>query len=185
MADTHDLVRLGLPARSAIVQNAYVVRDLEEACTRLSRLFGLGPFVGGSRFELTRHVYRGRPADPVSVRGVFVQSGSLNVELLQVLSPPPSAFHDMFCSGEAGFHHIAEFCADYEQRKNDWIAAGHAVASEFTLSWGAKLCYIDARSALGHMVELYTEDAVIRDMYRQAREAPLRWSGSPLIIPWE
>ena len=45
--------------------------------------------------------------------------------------------------------------------------------------------YVDARSVLGHMIELYTEDPVIRDMYRQAREAPLRWSGSPLIIPWE
>jgi hypothetical protein len=179
------MVILGLPARSAIVQNAYVVRDLEEACTRFSRLLRIGPFVGGSQFELASHVYRGRPADPVSVRGVFVQSGSLNIELLQVLSPPPSAFHDMFSAGEAGFHHSAEFCEDYEQRKHDWTSAGYAVASEFTLSWGAKICYIDARRALGHMIELYAEDAVIRDMYRQAREAPLHWSGSPLIIPWE
>ena len=66
---------MSLPARSAIVQNAYVVRDLDEACTRFHRLFGIG--------------------------------------------------------------------------------------------------------------ELYTEDPVIRHMYRQAQEAPLRWSGSPLIIPWE
>jgi len=176
---------MSLPARSAIVQNAYVVRDLDEACTRFHRLFGIGPFVGGSQFELASHVYRGRPADAVSLRGVFVQSGTLNVELLQVLSRPPSAFHDMFSVGESGLHHSAEFCEDYEQRKHDWIVAGYAVASEFTLSWGAKICYIDARSVLGHMIELYTEDPVIRHMYRQAREAPLRWSGSPLSIPWE
>ena len=66
---------MSLPARSAIVQNAYVVRDLDEACTRFHRLFGIG--------------------------------------------------------------------------------------------------------------ELYTEDPVIRHMYRQAQEAALRWSGSPLIIPWQ
>jgi len=176
---------MSLPAPSSIVQNAYVVRDLEEACTRFHRLFGIGPFVGGSQFELGNHVYRGRSADAVSVRGVFVQSGSLNIELLQVASGPPSAFHDMFASGEAGFHHVAEFCHDYRQRKDAWIAAGYAVASEFTLSWGAQICYIDARSTLGHMIELYPEDVVIRDMYRQAREAPLGWSGTPLIIPWE
>lgn len=170
---------------NAIVQNAYVVSDLEEACARFSRLFGVGPFVGGSQFTLGSHVYRGRPAEPVSVRGVFVQSGSLNIELVQVLSGPPSAFHDMYAPGAAGFHHVAEFCDDYERRRDSWVAAGYAVASEFTLSWGAKICYIDARSSLGHMIELYPEDAVIRDMYRQAREAPRGWTGRPLIIPWE
>jgi len=174
-----------LPARSAVVQNAYVVRDLEEACGRFHRLFGLGPFVGGSQFELANHVYRGQPADAVSVRGVFVQSGSLNVELVQILSKAPSAFHDMFCAGEEGLHHTAEFCEDYGQRRDALVAAGFPVVSEFTLSWGPKICYIDTRASLGHMIELYPEDAVIRDMYRQAREAPLRWSGTPLIIPWE
>ncbi len=175
---------MSVPAPSTIVQNAYVVRDLEEACARFHRLFGIGPFVGGSPFELANHVYRGRPADAVFVKGVFVQSGSHNLELLQVLSGPPSAFHDMFASGEAGFHHVAEFCDDYRQRRDAWIQAGYEVASEFTLSWGAQICYIDTRASLGHMIELYPEDPVIRDMYRQAREAPLRWTGTPLIVPW-
>src|SRR5262249_9784551 len=128
---------VSLPARSAVVQNAYVVRDLEKACAHFHQLLGVGPFVAGSQFELASHVYRGQPADPVSVRGVFVQSGPLNIELVQVLSAAPSAFHDMFASGEQGFHHTAEFCDDYGQRKDAWVAAGYPVASEFTLSWGA------------------------------------------------
>jgi len=175
---------MSTPGRSAIVQNAYVVRDLDDACRRFHRLHGLGPFVGGSTFELGGHVYRGRSAGAVSVRGVFVQSGPLNVELVQVLSGPPSAFHDMYSPGEEGFHHVAEFCDDYERQRDSWVAAGYPVASEFTLSWGAKICYIDARAGFGHMIELYPQDPVIRDMYRQAAEAPRVWSGAPLIIPW-
>lgn len=172
------------PRRCAIVQNAYVVRDLDDACQRFHRLYGVGPFVGGSQFELKDHIYRGRPANAVSLRGVFVQVGTLNVELLQILSSPPSSFHDMFASGKEGFHHVAEFCDDYEQQKAAWVAAGYPVASEFTLSWGVRICYIDARSDFGHMIELYPQDPVIRDMYRQAREAPYHWRGEPLIIPW-
>jgi hypothetical protein len=172
-------------AAAAIVQNAYVVRDLEEACDRFHALYRLGPFVGGTEFELASHLYRGRPAPPVRVRGVFVQAGALNLELIQVLSKAPSAFHDMFPSGGAdGFHHVAMFCEDYERQRDAWVAAGYAIASEFTLSWGTRLCYIDARSDFGHMIELYPEDAILRGMYRQAYDAAIRWDGRRLIVPW-
>jgi hypothetical protein len=168
----------------AIVQNCYVVRDLEQACARFHARYRVGPFVGGTEFTLDAHIYRGQAAPAVIVRGVFVQAGPLNVELLQILSNAPSAFHDMFPDGGEGFHHIALFCDDYEQERDEWIAAGYSVASEFTLSWGTKICYIDARRDLGHMIELYPEDAVLRDMYRQARDAARVWDRKTLMIPW-
>ena len=172
-----------LPA-AAIVQNAYVVRDLEEACARFHSRYRVGPFVGGAVFELGSHVYRCQPAAPVKVRGVFVQAGPVNVELLQLLSDGPSAFHDMFAPGAEGLHHVALFCDDYERERDAWVAAGHSVASEFTLAWGPRICYIDARREFGHMIELYPEDTIIRGMYRQARDSALGWDGAQLIIPW-
>jgi hypothetical protein len=167
-----------------IVQNAYVVRDLEEGCARLHGRFGLGPFVGGAEFELAQHRHRGQVCHPVRLRGVFVQAGELNLELVQVLSDAPSAFHDMYPAGREGFHHVAAFCEDYERERDAWVEAGYPVASEFTVPWGAKICYIDARRDLGHMIELYPEDAIIRGMYRQARDAAIDWDGARLIVPW-
>ena len=170
---------------ASIVQNAYVVRDLEAACRRFHAHYGIGPFVGGVEFELGAHVYRGHPTPPIVLRGVFVQAGPLNLELIQLVSDTPSAFHDMYPAGSEGFHHVALFCADYERERDSWVAAGHVVASEFRLNWGPKVCYIDARREFGHMIELYPEDAIIRDMYRQARDAAVGWEGGePLIIPW-
>lgn len=174
------------PMRAAsIVQNAYVVRDLEAACNRFHDRYGIGPFIGGAEFELTAHVYRGKPAPSIVLRGVFVQAGLLNIELIQLVSEAPSAFHDTYPSGGEGFHHIALFCADYEGERDSWVAAGHAVASEFTLPWGPKVCYIDARREFGHMIELYPEDTIIRGMYRQASDAAAGWTDeAPLIMPW-
>jgi hypothetical protein len=174
------------PRRPAleVVQNCYVVRDLEAACARFHDLYGIGPFVGGAEAELFDHVHRGRPAPPIRLRGVFVQSGPLNIELVEILSDGPSAFHDMFARGEEGFHHAAIFCDDYEATRDAWVAAGYPVASEFSVSFGARICYIDARRDLGHMIELYPEHPIIRDMYRQAREAPQGWDGTNLLVPW-
>ncbi|WP_197277254.1 VOC family protein [Sphingomonas profundi] len=174
------------PAR--IVQNCYVVRNLEEACARMHALYGIGPFIGGVEAELSDHEYRGRPAPPIRLRGVFVQSGDLNIELVELVSTSPSAFHDMFAAGAEGFHHVAMFCADYAAERDAMIAQGYALASEFSVTFGpgdvAQICYLDARDTLGHMIELYPEHPVIRDMYRQARVAPDGWDGQRLIIPW-
>jgi hypothetical protein len=76
------------------------------------------------------------------------------------------------------------FCDDYERERDGWVAAGYPVASEFSVPWGAKICYIDARPIFGHMIELYPEDPIIRDMYRQARDAVQGWDGTRLIVPW-
>ena len=64
---------------------------------------------------LADHVYRGQPADPIRIRGVFVQSGELNIELIELISDAPSAFHDMFGGAtREGLHHSALFAADYD-----------------------------------------------------------------------
>ncbi len=56
----------------AFVQNCYVVPDLEAACQRFHQLYNIGPFVGGMEAVLEHHVYRGKPAEPIRLRGVFV-----------------------------------------------------------------------------------------------------------------
>ena len=167
-----------------VVQNCYVVRDLDAACERLHRLYGIGPFVGGSEGELGQHSYRGHPAPPIRIRGVFVQSGDLNLELVQVLSDGPDAFTDMFPRGTEGLHHVAIFCANYEATRDRFVGEGMPVASEFTVSFGATICYVDARPTLGHMIELYPENATIREMYAVARGASSTWDRSQLIVPW-
>ena len=45
-----------------IVQNAYVVDDLDEAVERWHAALGIGPFFVRRHLRLKRVVYRGRPA---------------------------------------------------------------------------------------------------------------------------
>ena len=168
----------------AIVQNAYVVADLESGCARFHRLFGAGPFVGGGEGVLSEHVYRGQPAEPIRIRGVFVQSGALNIELIELVSDGPSAFHDMFGGAcKEGLHHSAIFAADYEATRERFVADGFPVVSEFSFQ-GRRICYVDTRPVLAHMIEIYPDLPLIRAMYAQARDAALARPGDPAILPW-
>jgi len=177
--------RLQMRKFGAIVQNCYIVADLEQACLRLHDMLGIGPFiVGGKNSVLGDHYYRGEPAPPVHFRGAFVQSGDIVIELIQLISSTPSAFHDMFGVGAEGLHHAAMFCGDYEVERDALVIAGYPVASEFTVSFGARICYVDTRPVFGHMLELYPPHPQIHEMYRRTREASENWDGRDLIVCW-
>lgn len=173
-----------LLANAEIVQVCYIVDNLERECERFHQFLGIGPFLGGKKGVLDSHVYRGKAAPPIGIRGVFVQSGAIVIELVELVSDTPSAFHDMYPDGGHGVHHVAVFARDYETERDAIAAAGYPVVSEFTTRIGAKICYLDTRPLLGHMLELYPEDPAIRAMYRRTREAAENWDGRHLIMPW-
>lgn len=168
---------------TAIVQNCYVVRDLEEGCARFHRLYGIGPFVGGAIMELTEHIYRGHPAPAIRLRAAFGQAGDINIELVELVSTAPNAFRDMFPEGSEGFHHIAMFSDDFAATCRHFAGLGHPLVSEACLLPGIKVGFIDARKSIGHMIELYPENAIIRAVFRQIRDAADSWDGQSLIIP--
>ena len=172
-----------LPALK-FVQICYVVANLEQACARFHKTLGIAPFVGGGDVVLGHHTYRGQPTDPIIVRGAFGQSGDLNIELVELVSPGPSAFRDMYPGRQEGLHHAAIFCADYAATRDTLIAQGMPLASEFETDFGTRICYIDACALMGHMLELYPENAIIREMYARTRFETDHWDGSRLIVPW-
>ena len=173
-----------MPPRAAIIQNAYLVPNLEEACRTFHTALGIGPFLTGARGVLYNHVYRGVPAEPIRIKGAFVQTGDIVFELIELVSDGASAFRDMAVTGATTFHHQAYFTRDYEAERDAMIAAGYPVVSEFTVSFGAQICYVDTRPLLGHMLELYPDHPVIHGMYRRTREAAEQWDGRELMLQW-
>jgi len=167
-----------------LVQMAYLVPDLEAACAELNRAYGWGPFIGGAEGVLADHTYRGQPAPPIRIKGVFVQSGDLNIELVEVLSDAPSAFHEILGDdGQPVLHHAATFAPDYSATRDHLVAQGYPVVSEFGFT-GHQICYVDTRSLLGHMTEIYPDLPLIRAMYAEAREAAAARPGAMTITPF-
>ena len=168
-----------------LVQMAFLVPNLEEGCAALNRAYGWGPFCGGSEGVLDDHSYRGAPADPIRIRGVFVQTGDINVEVIEVVSQGPSAFHEVLrADGQPVLHHCATFAADYEGVRDHFVAQGFPVVSEFGFA-GHRICYVDTRPLLGYMTEIYPELPLIRALYAEAREAAASRPGDAAIIPWQ
>jgi Glyoxalase/Bleomycin resistance protein/Dioxygenase superfamily len=167
-----------------LVQMAYLVPDLEAGCAALNRVYGWGPFLGGTEGTLADHTYRGEPAEPIRIRGVFVQTGAINVEVIEVVSDSPSAFHEMLRpDGQPVLHHCATFAADYTGTRDHLVAQGYPVVSEFGFA-GHRICYVDTRPLLGYMTEIYPDLPIIRAMYAETVAATAERPGSATISPF-
>lgn len=167
-----------------LVQMAFLVPQLEEGCAALNRAYGWGPFLGGTEGVLADHTYRGQPADPIHIRGVFVQTGAINVEVIEVVSDAPSAFHESLrADGQPVLHHCATFAADYEGARDHLVAQGYPVVSEFGFA-GRRICYVDTRPLLGFMTEIYPDLPIIRAMYAETVEATAARAGDAAISPF-
>lgn len=168
----------------SLVQMAFLVPNLEAGCAALHRAYGWGPFLGGTEGVLADHVYRGQPADPIRIRGIFVQSGDINIEVIEVVSDAPSAFHEALRGNDPPvLHHCATFAADYAGTRDHFVAQGFPVVSEFGFA-GRRICYVDTRPLLGYMTEIYPELPLIRAMYAETREAARLRAGDDAITPF-
>lgn len=167
-----------------VVQNAYVVCNLEEACRQFHDLYRIGPFFRLDNLELREVVYRGRPAsDRIVIDVAFAQSGEILIELIAQSSPGPSAFRDVYAEGEQGLHHVATWSSDYVAERQAFVDAGCEIAMELSGRGDYQMCFIDARPILGHMIELYPDHPDLRRLYTEVRERTPGWDGGELILP--
>ena len=172
-----------MSANSSIVQNAYVVKDLYQAIDKWSKLLNIGPFFINENLTFDV-VYRGQPT-VLQVSVATVQSGGINIELIQPLVDTPSVYADIYAHGAEGFHHICMVVDNYDEQVQRFCAQGHAIAMQATMG-DCRFCYIDTYNTLGCMTELVENKSDIRALYQHIREAAETWDGhTDLIRPMQ
>ena len=167
--------------RLQVVQNAYVVRDLDESIERWYKAFGLGPFIVTRHLRFARCVYRGETTD-LDMSAAFAQSGDLQIELICQHDAGPSAFRDMFGGGQEGLHHIAVFPDDHGRVVRAYRNRGFPVAMELQVKEGLGAVFIDTRELTGHMLEVYRDNGSFRTFYTMVADAARHWDGHALKI---
>ena len=161
------------PFRYPIMQWAYVVNDIEAACSSWTEMTGAGPFFVSKHHKGT-HTYRGMVTEP-DLSYAFGSVGDVHVQLIQQHCSIPSVYRDMFAPGQEGFHHFALLVPDFDAEQARFVATGNPVVTE--LISAARVCYVDARKWLGAFVELYEDNAPLRKIFANWNEEHARWDG--------
>lgn len=165
-----------------VVQNAYIVEDIKQACQRFHELYRTGPFMFMETHPMQNVTYRGEPTE-VIIEAAYAQAGDIMVELICQHSEGLTAYRDVFSKGQEGFHHVAAFSVDYEAELQMYADLGYEVVMEMAVH-NDRISYIDTRSTAGHMLELYPDSDILRGIYAQVRKAAQEWDGKELLVPF-
>ena len=167
--------------RYPIVQHAWFVNDIEEACKKWNRVTGAGPFFVTKGHWGDRHLYRGEEIT-VPLDYGFGYHGDTHVQFIQQNDEGPSIYRDMYAAGEEGFHHIGMLVPDddIEKEGEKYEAAGFPVASSL---WSvANVIYVDTREAIGCFLELHGDNPGIREVFDGWKKASEEWDGHTDLI---
>ncbi len=166
-----------MPALQHPVQIAYFVSDVVATAERMSATFGAGPFHVARHIELARGEHRGSECRFVH-SSAYGQWGDLMMELVQQEVEGPSPFRDMYGPGEEGLHHLAYFVPDLDAAIAQGASSGMPLATRAATSGGVDFAFLDARSSLGHMIELYVPDERLTRFYGLVRDSAAGWDGT-------
>lgn len=169
------------PHGQGIIQNAYVVADIDRAIDRWHALWGTGPFIVRRHIQMHEVWYRGSPTK-LDISAAFVQAGPVQIEFICQHDDSPSAFRDAFPPGAEGLHHVAIMPEDYRATVDRFVAMGYPVATELRTRSGRGASFVDTRPMMGHMVEIYPVSDGVLGLYRRVAEEAARWDGRTLKI---
>jgi len=152
------------------VQVAYATDDVHDAARRWAER-GIGPFFVIEHIALSDVEIDGEPAtfDHSSAYG---QWGSVMVELVQQHDPGPDPV-----VGTSGIHHIASFVDDFDAASAALAADGFPRRLKASTSGGQAFAFHDARSSMGHLLEIYERTDRLAAFYAMVRDASVDWAG--------
>ncbi len=157
-----------------IVQYAYVVEDLDAAIEHWTSTVGAGPFFVRKHITDLQFEYRGSKSS-IDMDLALGQAGTIQIELVKVNSGQSNAFASMYPQGSGGgFHHAAMFAKDLDAAIAAYQEKGFELAMKGIFGT-TPFAFMDTRSALGFMIELYPETEEMKAVYGLIANAAKGW----------
>ena len=154
-----------------IMQNGYLVRDLDAAVDHWTRVIGVGPFyvLEHASFDL---VCRGRPAT-CTISVAIANSGPLQIELIRLESDGPSLYREFLDAGREGLHHVAYLVASIDRA----VAESRLPVAQAGEANGFRFAYLETETHPGTVLELIERTPGIEALFGTIAAASRNWNG--------
>jgi hypothetical protein len=160
-----------------VMQNSWVVSDIDAAMRNWVRTTGVGPFFVVKGITIDDQRYRGKPvAKPLEVTFALAQAGDIQIEFVCQHNDAPSAYRDTVPVGRSAFHHMAVYSHDYDEDLADYTHGGFEVAFSGAFA-GKRFCYVDTSASIGCMIEIIEASDAQAGFFKRIIDAANNWDG--------
>jgi hypothetical protein len=163
-----------------VIQNGYVVRDIEAAMRHWIEVLGVGPWFYIERLPVPDFRYKGQPS-PVDISIALANSGPLQVELIQQRNEAPSLYRDFLNAGHEGLQHLGYGSHNFQADVDRWLARGYTIGHSGTVSGRGPFVYLLTEGHPGTIVELFDMAGGRERVFARIAEAAQHWDGTEPI----
>lgn len=173
-----------IPSNNIVIQQAWVVTDIEEAAQKWSSALNIGPFYMAeySPAVFSSIEYRGAPGK-LHIQTAIAYSGDIQIELVKPIGSSPTAYSDIFAEGQTGFHHNCYWSDDFVADLKHYSDQGFIIANQGqVIGNGPRFAYIDAFDTLGCMIELLERTPATEQNFKAWHDSSKVWTPDQELI---
>jgi hypothetical protein len=164
-----------------IMQNAFVVPDLEAAVDHWTRVMHVGPFYVFEHIPYAEILFRGRPTQ-IDMSAAIAYSGDLQIELIHQYDDAPSIYSAFTRAGLSGMQHMGVMTDSVDRDLEELARNGIEAIQHGRTAWGARFAYVGTDvqpgSHPGAMIELIERGPAINGAFKVIHDAAQTWDGS-------
>ena len=166
-----------------ISQIAYHVADIRTACNKMFLQFGAGPFIISENIKLADGNHRGKKTQFVH-SSAYGQWGNVMLELVkQEDNSMNTPFREMYGPNEEGIHHTALIVDNFDKAIAHFESCNMPLLTSCTTAQGCvEFGFIDARTTLGHMIEIYERSPTLLNFYQLVKDRAKQWDQKDLFF---
>ena len=168
---------MDLPRFGAVVQNAYVVRDLQAAVRFWSSTMGVGPFYMLEHVEFGPAFFRGDELK-IDMTVAIAQWGDLQIELIVQHNDAPSIYSEFLARHGEGLQHLGVLTQDLNADLTRLKPFGIEPIQWGATAGGMRFAYLNTDEHAGAMVELIESGPAVQAFFEKIRRAGEQWDGS-------
>jgi len=166
-----------LPLFGPVVQNAFVVRDLEAAVDHWAGKLGVGPFYLLEHVQFGPVYFRGAPL-ALDMSVAIAQWGEIQVELIVQHDSAASIYSEYLARHGEGLQHLGVMTASLDRHLERLEAIGIEPVQWGATANGMRFAYVGTDRHAGGMIELIETGPAVEAFFAKVRGAAAKWDGS-------
>jgi hypothetical protein len=163
-----------------IMQNGFVVRDLDAAIDHWVDVMDVGPFFVLEHIPFSEAWFRGAPLD-LDMTVAIAYSGDIQIELIVQHNDAPSIYKEFIDAGRYGLQHMGVMTDSVAEHLAKLEPLGVRPVQHGTTAAGAKFAYLDTDRTPGFMIELIESNEMMTTAFGLIRAAAREWDGQERI----
>jgi hypothetical protein len=164
-----------------VMQNAFVVDDLDATLDHWVNKMGVGPFYVFDHIQFKEAFFRGKPA-AIDMTAAIGYWGDVQIEFIKQHDDEPSIYREFRSKGLRGMQHMGVITADMDEHLGRLAKLGITPVQWGSMPTGMRFAYVDSDFHPGAMIELIEPVPAITDFFQMMKDAAAGWDGSNAII---